>query len=114
MMLSEKRLEEIGQLAYADHKSFGSASGALVAVRLGIRDLLPEILRLRKIEKALLEASLVATEEPTYNPHECGYCGVREVEFELGDRVIKGGPRCVDAELCQERIDQANKADVAI
>lgn len=56
-MLSEKRLREIAQLAFADHKSFGSTGQALVAVRLGLRDLLPEIERLRQVEREALEVA---------------------------------------------------------
>lgn len=112
-MLSEKRLNEIRQLAYADHKSFGSTGQALAAVRLGLRDLLPEIERLRKVEQAARQIS-DALENRSYDPHSCGYCGARGVEFELGDPVVRGGPRCIDAGECQGRIDEEIKTTAQI
>jgi pyruvate/oxaloacetate carboxyltransferase len=60
-MLSERRLLEIADLVNADHKRFGSAVQALVAVRLGLRDLLPEIERLRQVEREALNVARGST-----------------------------------------------------
>ena len=39
----------------------------------------------------------------------CGYCGAVGVEMEVGDPVIQGLPRCVDAEACDKRQQEEKK-----
>lgn len=62
---------------------------------------------IKRAERALLDAEkqkeramklLAGLEECP-----CGYCGAVGVEMEVGDPVIQGLPRCVDAEACDER-----------